>query len=99
MSTRQWLWIFVLAVIIRRATSDSIIIVENECSRKSREKDYISVESALKFFSFLLYSVLQKTAVRQEELGPACQTRRRVRKYRGLPSRLRLREVFHLRGF
>lgn len=43
MSTRQWLWIFVLAVIIRRATSDSIIIVENECSRKSREKDYLYI--------------------------------------------------------
>ncbi|XP_072767627.1 uncharacterized protein [Anoplolepis gracilipes] len=31
MSTR-WLWTFVLAVIIRRVTSDSIIIVEDECS-------------------------------------------------------------------
>lgn len=31
---RRWLWTFVLVVIIRRATSDSIIIVEDECSRK-----------------------------------------------------------------
>lgn len=97
MSIRQWLWTLVLAVIVRRVTSDSIIIVEDECSRKFREKKIISAESALNFL--LLYSVLQKTAVRQEELGPARQTRRRVRKYRELPSCLRLWEIFHLRGF
>ncbi|XP_029156985.1 uncharacterized protein LOC114929562 isoform X2 [Nylanderia fulva] len=32
MLIRQWLWTFVLAVIVRRVTSDSIIIVEDECS-------------------------------------------------------------------
>lgn len=38
---RRWLWTFVLAVIARRVTSSSIVIVEDECLRKCRAKKNI----------------------------------------------------------
>jgi len=43
-------------------------------------------------------SMLQETAIRQEEPGPPRQARHRMREARGLPSRLRLREALPLRG-
>lgn len=99
MSRQRWLWTLVLAVIARWAKcSNSIIIVNNECSRKFFFAK-INQCAQRKCIEISLCSVLQKTPLRQEEFGTACQTRHRVRQNRRLPSRLWLREAFRLRRF